>query len=269
MTAAKLQRWSREVAEDPGAPAFVPLARAYRRQGRHDAARDVLLRGLERNPEHVDAHALLALLHVEKGERQRAGDEWEIVLRLEPDNFHARRGLGFLALERGDMTAARRHLETASAVRPDDPAVRQAFDVLTRRESRRASVAPAQTDGRREPSGVFTALSRDAPFLGALLMDAQGLVLAGSLSRPGGAAGEALGALLSPAVDEARRTVAMLRLGEWQGMMMDCERALLHVAPLGDALVVLAARSDAPAGWMVRTAVRARDLARAFQETER
>ena len=269
MTGVELQRWSREVAEDPGAPAFVPLARAYRRQGRRTAARDVLLRGLERNPEHVEAHALLALLHVEEGERQRAGDEWEIVLRLDPQNFDASRGLGFLALERGDLTASRRHLDKAAAARSSDPAVQQALAVLNRREAKAASAPAGVMDGRREPAGAFEGLSRDAPFLGALLMDARGLVLAGSLKGPGGAAGEALGALLSPAVDEARRTVAMLKLGDWTGMMMDCQDALLHVAQLGDALVVLAARRDAPAGWVVRTAARAHELARAFLEVER
>lgn len=274
MTGADLQRWSREVAEDPGAPAFVPLARAYRRQGRREAARQVLIHGLERNPEHVDAHALLALVYVEEGERQRAGDEWEIILRLDPQNFDASRGLGFLALERGDLAGSRRHLGNAARARPGDPAVQQALEVLSRREARSEddTGVPASgqaTNGRREPTGVFTSLARDAPFLGALLMDAQGLVLAGSLRGLGRADGEALGALLSPAVDEARRTVGMMKLGSWSGMMLDCEGALLHVAPVGDSLVVLAARDDAPAGWVVRTAGRARELARSFLEVER
>ena len=107
MTERDLQRWSREVAEDPGAPSFVRLARAYRRQGRRQAARDVVVAGLGRHPEHVDAHALLALLHVESAERERARDEWETVLRLDPGNFDASRGLGFLALRRRRLDAAK------------------------------------------------------------------------------------------------------------------------------------------------------------------
>ncbi|HSH45297.1 MAG TPA: tetratricopeptide repeat protein [Longimicrobiales bacterium] len=262
-----LQRWSREVAEDPGAPTFVPLARAYRRQGRRDAARQVLLHGLERNPDHVEAHALLALIHVEDGRRQRAGDEWEIVLRLDPKNFEASRGLGFLALERGDLVGSRRHLEAAAAARPTDPAVQQALQVLRRREEKARRGPRRTTNGRREPAGLFSALNRDAPFLGALLVDARGLVLAGSL-HAAAATGDALGGLLSPAVDEARRTTEILGLGDWNSMLVDCEGALLHVAPLDDSLVVLAARENAPAGWVVSAARYARELAQQFLEEQ-
>lgn len=289
MTGAELQRWSRDVAEDPGSPSFVPLARAYRRQGRRDAALRVLLRGLERNPEHVDAHALLALLHVDAGEHKLAGDEWEIVLRLDPGNFDASRGLGFLALERGDLKGARRHLQAAARARPDETAVREALEILSRRETAVAGRAPGPGGARpvesggpapeevarppaardrdgREPSQIFEALGRDAPFLGALLLDRKGLLLAGALADSAGAGAEALGGLLSPAVEEARRTASMLDMGAWEGMMVECDRALLHLAPVGDSVLLLAARSDAPAGWVVRTAARARELALRFLE---
>ena len=86
---ADLQRWSDEVARDPRSLAFLPLARAYRRQGLHDAALQLCLRGLEAYPEHVEAHGVLALLHLEAGDHQKAADEWSIVLRYDPDNFEA------------------------------------------------------------------------------------------------------------------------------------------------------------------------------------
>ncbi|MBW3552027.1 MAG: tetratricopeptide repeat protein [Gemmatimonadetes bacterium] len=285
MTASDLQRWSRDVAEDPGSPSFVPLARAYRRQGRRDAALSVVLRGLERNPEHVDAHALLALLHVDAGDRERAGDEWEMILRLDPRNFDARRGLGFLALERGDLANASTHLNAAAESRSGDPTVTQALEVLARRKkggqggAAPAAVAvaplaspaptpavPAADDGRRDPTRLFDPLGREAPFLGALLLDGRGLVLAGSMTPAASGDGEALGALLSPAVDEAMRTVQLLGMGGWEGVMLECEGAALHLAPAGDGVLVLAARTGAPAGWVVRAASRARDLARGFLE---
>lgn len=277
MTAPDLQRLSRDVAEDPGSPSFVPLARAYRRQGERQAALQVTLRGLERNPEHVDGHALLALLYVDAGERERAGDEWETMLRLDPDNFDARRGLGFLALERGDLDRARVHLRAAAAARPGDPSVTQALEVLLRREATAAGAPrddvrtaqpraePARDDGRTDPARLFEPLARETPFLGALLLDGQGLVLAGGFVD-GRGNGEALGALLSPAVDEARRTVALLDLGTWEGMLLDCEGAALHVAPVDGGVLVMATRQDAPAGWVVRTASHARALAQRFLE---
>lgn len=268
MTERDIERWTREVAENPGAPSFVRLARAYRGQGRRDAARDVVLQGLEHNPEHIGAHGLLALIYVEDGERQKAGDEWETVLRLEPGNFDASRGLGFLALERADLAEARRHLETAAAARPDDPAVTQALEVLERREVAEVAGQPSAVGGRRsdEPVRLFDPLSGDAPFRGAVVLDAKGLILAGQVELDG-ARGELLGALINSAVTEARRTAAMLGLGDWDGMLLDCDDATVHVSGLSEgAIVLLAARQNAPSGWIVRTAERARALARRFLE---
>lgn len=270
MNQRDLQRWTREVAQDPGAPSFVRLARAYRRQGRRDAARDVVLRGLERRPEHVDAHGLLAVLHVEAGDREQARDEWETVLTLDPDNFEAGRGLGFLALEREDFPAARRHLEAAARARPDDPAVRQAMEVLERRER-----APARRTGEpsggpaRDPRRLFDSLARESVFLGGLVLDARGLVLAGALELEGDGA-DYLAGVLTAAAAEARRVTAVLELGEWDGMLVDSEAALVHLGGLeSGAMVVVAARRDAPAGWVVRTAGRARTLATRFLEDDR
>lgn len=279
MTEPDLQRWSREVAEDPGAPAFVPLARAYRRTGRREAALKLVLRGLERNPEHVAGHLLLALLHVDAGDREHAGDEWQMALRFEPGNFDAHRGLGFLALERGDLAAARRHLESADRARPGDPAVAQAREVLRRREAgsqaqvdARAGARAAEA-GAADPASLFESLAEGGAFLGALLLDAHGLVLAGTLRQSGPAdqgRGETLGALLNPVVDEAGRASEMLGLGPWGGLLVDCEQAVLHLSPVAeDAVVLLAARPDAPAGWVVRAAERAAGLARRWTEKGR
>ncbi len=275
MTDHDLQRWSREVAEDPGAPSFVRLARAYRRQGRRGAARDVVLGGLAANPEHVDAHSLLALIHVEDGDRQQARDEWETVLRLDPGNFSASRGLGFLALERSDLPAARRHLDAAARARPDDPAVAQALQVLDRREIEASRPRPPEPTGagRTEPAGsgrdpltLFASLAADAPFRGALVIDDRGLVLAGQL-EDADRSDDLLGALMSTAVAEARRTAEMLRLGDWGVMLLETDQATLHVTALRrGAVLVVAAEREAPAGWVVRTAERARVLAAAYVE---
>jgi tetratricopeptide (TPR) repeat protein len=265
MSERNLQRWSREVAEDPGAPAFLSLARAYRRQGQRESAVEVLLRGLERNPEHVDAHVLLGVLYVEAGDRERAGDEWQTALRLDPGNFAASRGLGFLALERGDLDAARRHLETAVAARPDDPTVAQARAVLVRRESAAAERRPGG-----DPASVFDSLTSESLFLGGLVLDAHGLVLAGRLDAPGGGGEELLGGVLGGAVEEARRAARLTKLGDWLGLLVEADGATLHVAPLGRGTVlIVAARPDAPAGWVARSAGRARSLAERFLEAVR
>ncbi|MFW6079371.1 MAG: tetratricopeptide repeat protein [Gemmatimonadota bacterium] len=327
-----LRRWSEEVARDPGSPAFVALAEAYRRQGRREAAFQVCLRGLERNPDHVDAHALLARLYLEAGERARAADEWGIVLRLEPESFEANRGLGFYRLERGELDAARRHLQRAIETQPDDPTVREALAVLDERgeaesagegapgvavpesdgaegalesagaggrPERRApdppsgadsgspaSVADSRTDesdaaGRdvergsdgsasgaeasRDPVTLFAELQEEAPFRGAVLVRRDGLALAGRLEAGGTDRAEAIGAVLGEAIEEAVRAADVLELGEWRGVAFDAAEARVHILGLADGhAVVIAAAPDAPAGWMIRVAERARALADAF-----
>lgn len=294
MTDRDIQRWSREVAEDPGAPSFVRLARAYRRQGRRGVARDIVVRGLARNPEHLDGHSLLALMHVEEGDPVRARDEWETVLRLEPGHFDASRGLGFLALERRDHDAARRHLEAAARARPGDPTVAQALQVLDRMIAAVASpleprtqagaaaaapavaisdtAAPTASDGSsgaasREPDRLFQTLDGEPCFAGALVLDAQGMVLAGALAREGEDSGALLGALLDGVVAEANRTTDLVQLGGWEELTVECENATIHVAPLDQgAVVVSKLQPRTPAGWVVRLAATARSLARRFME---
>lgn len=281
--AAELRRWSDEVARDPGAPAFLPLARALRRQGRRDAAIRLCLRGLERNPGHLEAHALLAALYAETGERERACDEWAAILRYDAGHFEANRGLGFHWLERGDLTRARRHLERARDRRPDDRAVGEALTVLAARGGggERASAhspAPAlvHSAGRpgaethahvRDPARVFEPLLDEPPFLGALVIDRQGLILAGTC-RPGSDI-EELGAVLGAAIDESARTAEYLALGVWRGALLEAERAVVHMTPLpGDLAVLLAVRSDVPAGYVLRLSARSSQLARAFLGVE-
>lgn len=288
---ADLRRWSNEVARDPGSLSFFPLAEFYRGHGQRDAALRLCLRGLERNPEHVGAHGLLARLYLESGDREKAFDEWGIVLRLDPENFEAHRGLGFCHLERGELARAREHLGRARAARPEDPLVREAWALVERRGAAQTAAAepgPPEADGRasavaspearkpgeralpRDPTRLFSVLQDEAPFRGALLVDAHGLVLAGSLAGDGGARSEALGAVLRGTIEEAGRASELLRLGQWRGLLLHAREAAIHIAPIaGGHVVVLAAAREAPTGWILRSAHRAGELAHRFLEATR
>jgi predicted regulator of Ras-like GTPase activity (Roadblock/LC7/MglB family) len=303
---ADLQRWSEEVARDRTSLAFLPLARAFRRQGRRDAALRLCLKGLESHPHHVAAHGLLALLYLEAGDRGRAADEWAFVLRLDEHNFEALRGLGFCLFEQRELVRARRHLEHAARVRPDDPTVREALRLLESRErtaapagparsapagsgvasaagtpadragerpEHTASVAPRPGPGRgavpseATPGALFDGLLGSGPLLGALLVDGQGLILAGRLKEGSGA--ELLGAMLNGALAEAARTVTHLDLGDWSGMLIDTSDARVHVTPVtGGGSVVVAARREAPTGWILRVAGQAASIANAFMGSD-
>lgn len=142
---ADLHRWSEELARNPASLAFLPLARAYRRLGRRDLALQLCLRGLEHHPTHVEAHALLALLYFEAGDRARAAEEWATVLRLKPGNFEALRGMGFRYLEQNDIARARQHLERAALIRPDDTTVQEALRLIRHRESAATRTRPDTT----------------------------------------------------------------------------------------------------------------------------
>jgi predicted regulator of Ras-like GTPase activity (Roadblock/LC7/MglB family) len=312
---ADLQRWSQEVARDPSSPAFVPLARAYRKQGRREAALRLCLRGLEHNPTNVEGHGLLAMLYFESGERSKAYDEWSMVMRLEPDHFEALRGMGFYHLEQGDDTAALRHLQRAAAQRPHDLSVQEALKLISERNQPQpapdlmpweahdpwAGLAephtPAPVEAERfappplaspvelagaaqpapvpaldgplpsDPARLFDPILSAGQIMGALLVDAQGLVLAGTLAGASAAKAHALGAILGGAIEEAARASAYLALGAWQGILLDADQALLHLAPVREgAIVLLAAHRDTPTGWMLRSAHQAATLADRFLE---
>jgi predicted regulator of Ras-like GTPase activity (Roadblock/LC7/MglB family) len=377
---ADLKRWSDDVARDPRSLAFLPLARAYRRRGLSEAATTLCLRGLEAYPTHVEAHGLLALLYLDRGDHQRAADEWSMVLRLDPDNFDALRGMGFCYLEQDHLSRARQMLERAALLRPTEPTVQEALRVLgTRQElahggigekpaltaeqtawaheiqsdreqapppadagaaegeaepwlpapdvGQPAEVAagpleddvghggtqdrgqrtrdvlqhetpadsgPVGTGVRVEPAALEPAVERAAPaagraaardallpdperlfdtllaagpVTGALLVDAQGLVLAGRMSSALGADAAVLGAVVGGAAGEAVRTASLLKLGEWQGIHIEAGDALLHLVPASTAgVVVLAARPSTPAGWLRRAAGQAAERACGYME---
>jgi predicted regulator of Ras-like GTPase activity (Roadblock/LC7/MglB family) len=326
-TQADLQRWSDDVARDPRSLAFLPLAKAYRRQGLVEVALQLCLRGLEHHSANVEAHGLLAALRLEQGDRQKAAEEWSIVLRMDPQNFDALRGLGFCHLERDQLARARQLLEHAAALRPGDGTVREALELLgarhddeKRREQRRdpllsddpwaeaklragtvaetaeaaveptfedeespravfelaedaivepGPAAPARRSAQQtvtDPAALFDELLGSGPLLGALLIDAHGLVHAGRLTEEAGDA-EVIGAVMGGSVEEAARTAHHLEVGEWRGVLLEAERALLQLTPVGaQAVVILAARRSTPAGWLMRAGAQAAERAAAYME---
>lgn len=160
---ADLQRWSEEVARDATSLAFLPLARAYRRQGRRDAALRLCLRGLEHHPDNVEGHGLLAVLYFESGQRVKAYDEWSMVLTLEPENFDALRGMGFYYLEQEDHQAAKRHLERALQQKSNDPAVQEGLRIIRERLGESAAEPSIPMEEVDEPWAAAPATDAPAP----------------------------------------------------------------------------------------------------------
>jgi predicted regulator of Ras-like GTPase activity (Roadblock/LC7/MglB family) len=125
--ADEIRRLSDDLARDPSSLVFMPLADALRRAGQLDVALRVALRGLDRHPYLADAHDILARIHADRGDLQRAADEWEMALRLDPSHPQANLGLGFVDYRRGNLESAERRL-SAVGLSDQNPGVAAALD---------------------------------------------------------------------------------------------------------------------------------------------
>ncbi len=270
-----VRRLSDELARDPASRVFVPLGEALRKQGQLDLALKVTMRGLERHPHFPDGHDLLARIAVDRGELQRAFDEWDMVLRLAPGHRGALRGMGFVCFQQGRLPEAEQYLGAAAAAGDDDEGV--ALALANVRAARRAQGTPASSaavaDARREPR-LPAGTTHDPRFLfadvlsdaeqTAMLLDAEGLVLAGAyVAYDGRDVAQEVGAELSGVTDAARRATRHLQLGEWTSIVFETEVAVVAMAPSDrDGLLVLATSRTTPLGLVRRLLDRCTERAR-------
>lgn len=251
-----VRRMSETLAQDPGSRVFVPLGEALRRQGQRDLAVKVTLRGLERHPHLADAHDLLARLHADNGDMERAFDEWDMVLRLSPGHLGALKGMGFICFHREEFADAERYLAAAAASDPGDSAVASALAHLrvAQGDAMTATTGTAMADAiASDPRYLFVDVLREEGQT-ALLLDPSGLVLAGAyVNGAGQDVAQDVGAELSGVTDAARRATRHLALGDWTSIMFETEVAVVAMAPsLQDSLLVLATSRSTPLGLVRR-----------------
>ena len=264
-----VRRMSDELARDPGSRVFVPLGETLRRQGQLDLALKVTLRGLERHPHVVDGHDLLARICVDRGETERAFDEWDMVLRLATDHLGALKGMGFICFQRERFADAERYLSAAALADPTDEQVAGAL----------AHVRSAYEALARSPDPLLpTSLARDSRYLfvdvlrdegqTALLLDREGLVLAGAyIDGAGRDVAQEVGAELSGVTDAARRATRQLAMGDWTSIVFETEVAVVAMAPSSqDGLLVLATSRATPLGLVRRLLDRCTERARGWLE---
>lgn len=285
-TPQQVRQWSDALAADPASPAFLPLAEAYREMGKHDAALRLCVRGLEKHPNHVDAHHLLGLLYRDAGQLTKAFDEWDIALALAPEHAAARREIGLAAVARGEWEIAVRHLERARAADVTDEEVRSALETAwqhTRGNGAAPAPPPAAEPARpvdppapaaSAPPGAsvwdalqaeFAQLSAERGIAGAVVLDPQGFVLAGQVVVGGGDRAGEVAAVLSGASTEAERAIRHLGMGTWRGILVETPEAVVRLTPTRDGgMVAVAGRRDVPTGWVLRVAARAAESADRF-----
>jgi len=295
----EIRRLSDDLARDPSSLVFMRLADALRRAGQLDVALHVAVRGLERHPYLADAHDVLARIYADRGDLERAADEWAMTLRLDPAHGPARLGLGFVDYRRGDLESAERRLAAASGGDADAsvaaalahvrgalsmrlgngtavaaPAVERAFAPLPALESEPATrvsqpAAPAAVTelpapDLTQPRHLF-APALDAADQTALLVDGDGLVLAGTyVDATGQDVAEVVAAELAGVSGEAERAMRHLALGAWTSLLVEANEAVVAMTPApGGNLLVVAASRETPVGLvrllLDRALTRARD----------
>lgn len=265
----QIREWSEELARDPRSYAYFPLADAYRREGRAAAALRMCLRGLERHPEHVEGHFLLGLLYRDGEDLLKAFDEWDIALRLDPTHAGSRLEIARLSLERGDAPGAARHLERALELAPGDAAALELMEHVPAALPPEAAPSGAASAGAPAEAGPAVAsfddearaLSDQPGMVGVVLLDEQGYVLKGAMRVNGSDRGPEVAAALRGASDDAERAVRHLELGAWRGILLETPRTVVHLSPVPDGMLAVAATREVPMGWVVRTATRLRRAA--------
>ena len=295
----EIRRLSDELARDPSSLVFVPLGEALRRQGSIDLALKVALRGLERHPYHADGHDLVARIAVDRGDFERAHDEWDMALRLAPQHVGAQKGLGFVCFQQGKLATAEEHLAAAQELDGDDSSIASALrrvremlaagrtlDVghstldtprpATSVQRPAPDLALPQAIAPSTPSSVPMLAEDDPRYLFAdllgtvdgttLLLGADGLVLAGAYLVEGGQdVAQEVGAALSGVSDEARRATRHLAVGDWSSIVFETDHATVSMAPTaGDNLVLLATTRATPLGLARRLLDRCAARAVAF-----
>lgn len=266
--ADEIRRLSEELARDPASPAYLQLGEALRKGGQLDLALKVALRGLERHPHEADAHDLLARIAVDRGELERAFDEWDMVRRIAPAHLGARKGMGYVLFKQGKFAEAQTYLSEASALDGEDETVATALAMVGVRLREQGGqggqrghhqVAPERAerperpDWSERPDRLFDDLNEGGEHT-ALLLDATGLVMAGTyLTQDGRDVAQEVGAELSGVSDEARRAMRHLGLGDWSSLTVETDAAVVAMSPMrDDALLLVAASKAMPLGLVHR-----------------
>ncbi len=281
----QIARLSNELARDPSSLVFLALAEQLRQNLELEVARKVALRGLDRHPHLAAAHELLARIHADLGELDRAFEEWEMARQLGPARSGPRKGMGFVRFRQGRLDEAQRLLEDAVALDPSDESAARALAAVRNQRHQNGGgngtgngagsaqgVEAGNGAGVTQPAPVLSvaesARQLFAPILGdgertALLVDGTGLVVAGAyLTEDGHDVAAEIGAELSGVPEEAQRAVQHLGLGAWSCVVFETEVATVAMAPVHTRhLLLVAAQRSEPLGYLRRMLERCVDRA--------
>ena len=248
-----IRRWSEELARDPASLAFLLLGETLRRHGDLETAHRVAVHGLKRHPHHADAHDLLARIYVDRGQLEKAFDEWDMALRMAPEHPGALKGMAFVCFQQQRFEEAEEYLGRAALGDIPDAGLSAALDTVRRSTTSLRLSEIEAAEAAADPRLLFTRVL-ESDERTALLLDASGLVQAGAYLTPDGddVAAE-VGAQLSGVSEEADRATRHLGIGKWTSIVFETEAAVVAMSPADDGgLLVLAASRATPLGLLRR-----------------
>ena len=264
-----IQAMTAQLAGDSASLVFLDLGEALRCRRQLDAAAKVARAGLARYPDLADAHDLHARILADRGDTGAASGAWRAALRLDPGHPGANKGIAFLLYREGDAATALAHLERAALLLPNDAGIRAAMARVGE-----SLATPLRFTLSEEPS-VETAMVDPAIFeqlegadTGLLLLDAQGMRLAGGVRDAGGAdVGDTVAEHLAGVSREAARAARLLGLGSWLSVAAESPDGSLYLlAPTEDTVLLTLRPAGIPAGRVALGAERAARAARAWLE---
>jgi tetratricopeptide (TPR) repeat protein len=262
-------------------PGHILLARLYFDAGQQNQAAAVWSRLLELNPSSFEARRGLGFCALASRDWPEAWRQLTAAASLRPADRAVAEALSLLEQIRSPdstrplppvQTTRTPELVEGTAPRPAGPAGGglEAVDrVPAASQPEPEPVEVVAESEPVEPSRLFEPMSTEAPFLGALLLDERGVVLAGKLGRDSSRVDRAaeLAATFGPVIREAWRCAGHLELGAWRALTVEAGPECLHLTPAsGGRALLLAASRNTSADWLVRAADRGQELASRYLE---
>jgi len=128
MSDEAIQRYEKELAEDPQSRAFAPLAEAYRKAGRLDDAINTARAGLEVHSGYSSGLVVLGRALYEKGELDNAAETLQAAVKENPESYLGQKFLGKVLMDKGEIKGALEALESANFLSPEDEDVARLLD---------------------------------------------------------------------------------------------------------------------------------------------